>query len=198
MRGVFLQEQTSVENSHELRSPGLLSRWVSDVIGARNVNMMRRKREELRLSIWLEHEMGLAFGSKQRAKEEIFARYASFVYMGHGQYGFARAAEYYFGRSLSTFTVDDADKAATVRENDLRKSQISVTLAKLGEIAVNERADKEGNITRTLDIELYDKVGVLRLLAKASGLLDSPDDNEKPSVLGINVLSPDVVDAQQK
>ena len=65
-------------------------------------------------------------------------------------------------------------------------------------IKVNERADKEGNITRTLDIELYDKVGVLRLLAKASGLLDSPDDNEKPSVLGINVLSPDVVDAQQK
>lgn len=65
-------------------------------------------------------------------------------------------------------------------------------------IKVNERADKEGNITRTLDIELYDKVGVLRLLAKASGLLDAPEDNEKPSVLGINVLSPDVVDAQQK
>lgn len=65
-------------------------------------------------------------------------------------------------------------------------------------IKVNERADREGNITRTLDIELYDKVGVLRLLAKASGLLDSPDDNEKPSVLGINVLSPEVVDAQSK
>ena len=65
-------------------------------------------------------------------------------------------------------------------------------------IKVNERADNDGNISRTLDIELYDKVGVLRLLAKASGLLDSPDDNEKPSVLGINVLSPDVVDAQQK
>ena len=39
------------------------------------------------------------FGSKRRAKEEIFARYASFVYMGNGQYGFARAAEYYFGRT---------------------------------------------------------------------------------------------------
>ena len=32
--------------------------------------------------------------------------------MGNGQYGFARGAEYYFGRSLATFTVDDADKAA--------------------------------------------------------------------------------------
>jgi hypothetical protein len=65
-------------------------------------------------------------------------------------------------------------------------------------VKVNERADKEGNITRTLDIELYDKVGVLRLLAKASGLLDAPQENEKPSVLGINVLSPDVVDVEEK
>jgi penicillin-binding protein 1A len=54
------------------------------------------------------------FGSKRRAKEEILARYASFVYMGNGQYGFARAAEYYFGRRLSTFTADDADKAAVL------------------------------------------------------------------------------------
>jgi len=65
-------------------------------------------------------------------------------------------------------------------------------------VKVNERADKEGNITRTLDIELYDKVGVLRLLAKASGLLDAPQENEKPSVLGINVMSPDVVDVEEK
>ena len=32
--------------------------------------------------------------------------------MGNGQYGFARGAEYYFGRPLATFTADDADKAA--------------------------------------------------------------------------------------
>ena len=60
--------------------------------------MMLRKREEIRLSLWLEQEMRERFGSKRRAKEEILARYASFVYMGNGQYGFARAAEYYFGR----------------------------------------------------------------------------------------------------
>ena len=49
--------------------------------------------------------------------------------------------------------------------------------------------DKDG--VSTLEIELYDKVGVLRLLAKASGLLDNPDDgNEKPSVIDINVVAP--------
>jgi penicillin-binding protein 1A len=112
VRGVFLQGQTSQENSYQLRNLGFGPRLLSRVIGARNVNMVLRKGEEIRLSLWLEEQMRWRFGSKRRAKEEIFARYASFVYMGNGQYGFARAAEYYFGRRLSTFTIDDADKAA--------------------------------------------------------------------------------------
>jgi penicillin-binding protein 1A len=112
VRGVFLQHQTSRENSYQLRSRGILPRVLSSVIGARNVNMVLRKREEMRLSWWIEQRMREQFGSKRRAKEEIFARYVSFVYMSNGQYGFARAAEYYFGRPLSTFTAADADKAA--------------------------------------------------------------------------------------
>jgi penicillin-binding protein 1A len=114
VRGVFLQRQTSQENSYHLRSLGTLPRALSSVIGARNVNMVLRKREEIRLALWIEQQMRARFGSKRRAKEEIFARYASFVYMGNGQYGFARAADYYFGRRLSTFTADDADKAAVL------------------------------------------------------------------------------------
>jgi membrane peptidoglycan carboxypeptidase len=112
VRGDFLQHQTSQENSYQLRNVGFVPRLMSLVIGARNVNMFLRKREEIRLSLWIEEQMRERFGSKRRAKEEIFARYASFVYMGNGQYGFASAAEYYFGRPLSTFTADDADKAA--------------------------------------------------------------------------------------
>jgi len=53
---------------------------------------------------------------------------------------------------------------------------------------VRVRTDKDGN--STLEIELYDKVGVLRLLAKASGLLDNPDQDDKPSVIDINVVAP--------
>lgn len=74
--------------------------------------MLVRKLEEIRLSLWLEGEMRTRFGSKRRAKEELLARYASLLYMGSGQYGVARGAEYYFGRPLSTFTAEDADKAA--------------------------------------------------------------------------------------
>ncbi len=105
------QNMTAQENSNQLRHGVLLPRVLSYMIGARSVNMLVRKLEEIRLSLWVENKMQERFGSKRRAKEEILARYASFIYMGNGQYGFA-AAEYYFGRPLATFTVDDADKAA--------------------------------------------------------------------------------------
>jgi membrane peptidoglycan carboxypeptidase len=112
VRGYFLKNLTAQENGSQLRHGGLLSRALSYVIGARSVNMLVRKVEEIRLSLWIEEEMQNRFGSKRNAKEEILARYASFIYMGNSQYGFATAAEYYFGRPLATFTVDDADKAA--------------------------------------------------------------------------------------
>jgi penicillin-binding protein 1A len=112
VRGHFLQNLTAQENSNQLRHGGLLARALSYAIGARSVNMLVRKLEEIRLSLWIEEEMQNRFGSKRNAKEEILARYASFIYMGNSQYGFATAAEYYFGRSLATFTADDADKAA--------------------------------------------------------------------------------------
>ena len=111
-RGYFLKTMTARENSDQLRHGLVVARALSCVIGARTVNMLFRKLEEIRLSLWIEREMQARFGSKRRAKEEILARYASLIYMGNGQYGVARAAEYYFGRPLATFTEDDADKAA--------------------------------------------------------------------------------------
>jgi hypothetical protein len=54
------------------------------------------------------------------------------------------------------------------------------------------KVNKDGN----LELELYDKVGVLRLLAKASGLLDNPEESDKPSVIGINIRPPDVQDVE--
>ena len=118
VRGYFLQNitafqnMTAQENRNHLRQGVLLPRALSYLIGARSANMFVRKLEEIRLSLWVEKEMQAHFGSKRRAKEEILARYASSIYMGNGQYGFATAAEYYFGRSLATFTADDADQAA--------------------------------------------------------------------------------------
>jgi len=67
-------------------------------------------------------------------------------------------------------------------------------LQSIKSIKQTKRIDKDGNQQNEITLELYDKVQVLRILAKASGLLDTPNDNNKPSVIGINVKPPDVED----
>jgi hypothetical protein len=52
------------------------------------------------------------------------------------------------------------------------------------------KIDKDGMIA----VEFWDKVQTLRLLAKASGLLDNPEESDKPSVIGINIKAPEVID----
>lgn len=41
-------------------------------------------------------------------------------------------------------------------------------------------------------IEMHDKVSVLRVLAKASGMLDAEENVDKPSIVGINMKGPTI------
>lgn len=57
---------------------------------------------------------------------------------------------------------------------------------------VKVTVDRDGN--STLELEMYDKIASLRVLARATGLLDKPeDDSDKPSVIGINLKGPEPV-----
>jgi len=112
VRGYFLQDLTRRENGGVLIETGFVPRFAAFFLGVSPTNKLCRKIEEARLAFWIEHEMRRHYGSKDRAKREIFARYASFIYMGHSRYGFGAASEYYFGKSLSTYTAKDAGKAA--------------------------------------------------------------------------------------
>ena len=110
----FLQRLSSTKNSNSLQREGIFPHVLAFVIGVPGANKLLLKIETMRLSLWIEGEMRKQYGSKRRAKEELFARYASFVYLGNGRYGFAAASEYYFHRPIETFTLDDADKAAVL------------------------------------------------------------------------------------
>ena len=88
------------------------ARLMSAALGAPAANKLLRKLEELRLALWLEEAMLEQYGTRERAKSEIFARYASFIYMGSGRYGFGAASEYYFGKPLAGLTQEDAARAA--------------------------------------------------------------------------------------
>ncbi len=112
VRGYFLRDMTSREDGGTLAGDGLLAGLGARALGVAATNKLARKIEEIRLSLWLEGEMTRRFGSKRRAKEEILARYASFIYMGNGRYGFAAASLYYFNKPLAAYTAADAGKAA--------------------------------------------------------------------------------------
>ncbi|MGB2900933.1 MAG: transglycosylase domain-containing protein [Candidatus Acidiferrum sp.] len=129
VRGYFLQKLTSTKNSNTLQHEGLFPHALALVLGVPGANKVLLKVEEMRLSLWIEGEMRMRFGSKRRAKEELLARYASFIYLGNGRYGFAAASQYYFGAPLAALTADDADKAALLAGITKSPGQYAPTLA---------------------------------------------------------------------
>jgi penicillin-binding protein 1A len=112
VRGYFLRDRASRENGAALFRDSVTSRLLSVALGVPTTNKLLRKLEEVRLALWLEEEMRRRYGSQEQAKREIFARSANLNYLGNGRYGFAAGSEYYFGKSLSSYTVEDAGKAA--------------------------------------------------------------------------------------
>ena len=52
------------------------------------------------------------------------------------------------------------------------------------------KINQDGDIA----IEFWDKPAILRILAKATGMLDNPEESDKPSVSGINVKAPEIID----
>lgn len=113
VRVYFLRELTSRPDDAAVFHSGVgLPRLVSLVLGPHAANKLMRKVEEVRISLWLEEELERIYGSKEKAKQEIFARYASFIYLGDGRYGYEAAAEHYLGKSLAALAPDDAANAA--------------------------------------------------------------------------------------
>jgi penicillin-binding protein 1A len=60
---------------------------------------LRRKIQEAMLAIQIE---------RNYTKEQILEMYCNLGYMGHGQYGFAAASEFYFGKHLKELTIEEA------------------------------------------------------------------------------------------
>jgi len=77
---------------------------------------LRRKIQEAMLAIQIE---------RRYRKEEILTLYCNLGYMGHGQYGFAAAAEYYFGKDLKDVTVEEAALLAALPRSPNNYSPIT-------------------------------------------------------------------------
>src|SRR5574340_995900 len=65
----------------------------------RSDRSFRRKAQEILLALQIE---------RRYTKPQIFTMYANQVYLAHGNYGFAAASEFYFGRPVSKLTLPEA------------------------------------------------------------------------------------------
>ena len=198
VRGFFLQKLTSTKSSNTLQQEGLFPRVLAFVIGVPGANRCLLKVEEMRLSLWIEGEMRKRYGSKRRAKEELLARYASFIYLGNGRYGFAKASQYYFGMPLESLTAGDADKAALLAGITKSPGQYAPALAG------NQKPLRRRNQILALMVKnhfisaqtaLSSQQTPIRLAARVSGLVEAPAavGNVLDELKGLDAtLAPDI------
>jgi penicillin-binding protein 1A len=114
VRVAFLGDWCGRESAGVLLVDSVPNRALAWLVGVRAANKARRKLEEIRLALWLEDALAKRLGSRRKAKQEILRRYALYVYVGEGRYGFAAASEHYLGRPLASLRDDEADLAAVL------------------------------------------------------------------------------------
>src|SRR5207249_2564545 len=76
----------------------------------------RRKIQEAMLSIQIE---------RYYTKPQIFTLYCNLHFMGHGQYGFAAAAEYYFNKEIKDLNIEEAALLAALPRSPINYSPIT-------------------------------------------------------------------------
>jgi penicillin-binding protein 1A len=76
---------------------------------------LRRKIQEAMLSIQIE---------RYYTKQQILTMYCNLHFMGHGQYGFAAAAEFYFGKDLKDLNIEEAAMLAALPRSPINYSPI--------------------------------------------------------------------------
>src|SRR5215813_12782353 len=77
---------------------------------------IRRKIQEAMLAIQIE---------RNYTKQQILTMYCNLHFMGHGQYGFAAATEFYFGKDLKDLTVEEAALLAALPRSPVLYSPIN-------------------------------------------------------------------------
>src|SRR6201982_3394262 len=104
----------------------------------RSDRSFRRKMQEMLLALQIE---------RRYTKPQIFAMYANQVYLAHGNYGFAAASEFYFGKPVGDLKLQEAALLAGM-VNGPKFSPLSNPEAALNRRnLVIHRMEEEGKIT---------------------------------------------------
>src|ERR1041384_713820 len=98
----------------------------------------RRKAEETLLALQIE---------RRYSKPQIFAMYANQVYLAHGNYGFAAAAQFYFGKGVGDLTLPEAALLAGMINGPKYSPLLNPEGALSRRNLVLHRMEEEGKIT---------------------------------------------------
>jgi penicillin-binding protein 1A len=100
----------------------------------------RRKMQETLLALQIE---------RRYTKPQIFTMYANQVYLAHGNYGFAAAAEFYFGKPVTDLKLQEAALLAGMVNGPKFSPLTNPTGAQARRNLVLHRMEEEGKITPT-------------------------------------------------
>src|SRR5216684_729241 len=123
----------------------------------RSDRSFRRKMQEMLLAMHIE---------RRYTKPQIFTMYANQVYLAHGNYGFAAAAEFYFGKPVSDLKLQEAAMLAGM-----------VRGPKFSPILNPEAALSRRNL-------------VLRRMAEEGKVTPAEEQNARKSPLGLHLQFP--------
>ncbi len=106
----------------------------------RSDRSFRRKMEEMLLSLQIE---------RRYTKPQIFTMYSNQVYLAHGNYGFAAAAQFYFGKQVTDLKLQEAALLAGMVRGPLYSPLNDPQKALARRNLVLRRMQEEGKITST-------------------------------------------------
>src|SRR5690348_10410526 len=99
---------------------------------------LRRKMQEILLALQIE---------RRYTKPQIFTMYANQVYLAHGNYGFAAAAQFYFGKNVSDLKLQEAALLAGMIRGPIYSPLADPARALSRRNLVLHRMEEEGKIT---------------------------------------------------
>ena len=99
---------------------------------------LRRKMQEILLALQIE---------RRYTKPQIFTMYANQVYLAHGNYGFAAAAQFYFGKSVTDLKLQEAALLAGMIRGPIYSPLADPARALARRNLVIHRMEEEGKIT---------------------------------------------------
>jgi penicillin-binding protein 1A len=105
----------------------------------RSDRSFRRKIQETLLAMQIE---------RHYTKQQIFTLYGNQIYLAHGNYGFAAAAQFYFGKSVSELEVQEAALLAGLVRGPSYSPLLHPDRARARRNLVLRRMAEEGKITR--------------------------------------------------